>query len=357
MNPYYPMVVAATIVSLTYGCSTAPKTNANVSSAERAYEKAAAQSERLRAAPEAFQEAETALIAARNSLERAEEKAKVDHLAYLAKQRTAIAVARADKKLAQANIDQSGEKRLKVQLSAREQEAEDARIAAIALASEASAAQAERKNAELAADLARQEALNASRTATGAQQQAIGAQQQAIDASQAAANAQQETIGAQQQALRTQDQALATTQQRLDALATEVKDIRGIVTRSDDKGIVFTMQDVLFEFDSATLKPGGERALQQIAEALTSYPQASIVVEGYTDAVGDDTYNRQLSQNRAEAVRSALIRTGVSESKITARGLGEQFPVASNDTDAGRQHNRRVEIVVGADTITHSQAN
>src|SRR5690606_8885153 len=89
-----------------------------------------------------------------------------------------------------------------------------------------------------------------------------------------------------------------------------------------------------------------ERSIQKVAEFLIEYPDRQIKVEGFTDNVGDDEYNRQLSQRRAEAVKQALINAGVPSNRILAEGMGEEFPVASNDSTAGRLENRRVEIIV-----------
>jgi outer membrane protein OmpA-like peptidoglycan-associated protein len=103
---------------------------------------------------------------------------------------------------------------------------------------------------------------------------------------------------------------------------------------------------VLFETDKATLKPGGESDVDRLAEVLRDAGAASVVVEGHTDSTGSESYNRQLSRERAVAVRDALVDKGVPADWISARGLGESYPVTSNDTEAGRQQNRRVEIIV-----------
>jgi len=113
-----------------------------------------------------------------------------------------------------------------------------------------------------------------------------------------------------------------------------------------ERGLVMTMSDVLFAFNSAKLQPGASRALGEVAELLNEFPDRRVAIEGHTDAIGSDSYNQELSRKRAEAVAAFLRSRGVSPSRLTVEGLGESMPVASNDEDAGRQANRRVEIVL-----------
>ena len=99
--------------------------------------------------------------------------------------------------------------------------------------------------------------------------------------------------------------------------------------------------EVLFDFDSASLKPGAYTELARVAEVLKKYPQTTIRVEGHTDSTGTEEYNMELSENRAEAVKSALIQQGVGELRIESIGYGETQPVSSDDA-----MNRRVTIVI-----------
>ena len=118
------------------------------------------------------------------------------------------------------------------------------------------------------------------------------------------------------------------------------------------RGLVISLSDILFDVGKSTLKPGAQASIGRIAVVLTQYPQHQILVEGHTDATGSDQFNHQLSHDRANTVRTALIAGGVDASKISAEGFGETRPVATNDTAPGRQQNRRVEIViVGAGTV------
>lgn len=104
--------------------------------------------------------------------------------------------------------------------------------------------------------------------------------------------------------------------------------------------------DVTFPNNSAAIKPGLYSELDRIAQVMNNYPQTMIRVEGYTDSVGSEAYNMNLSQRRATAVKNALVQRGISESRIEAVGFGKSQPIATNDTEAGRQKNRRVEIKV-----------
>jgi outer membrane protein OmpA-like peptidoglycan-associated protein len=115
------------------------------------------------------------------------------------------------------------------------------------------------------------------------------------------------------------------------------------------RGIVLTLDDVLFDSGRAVLKSGAERSIDQIATFLSQHPERRVQIEGFTDSQGPDEYNRELSQSRADAVARAIIQRGVDAQRIRALGYGEEFPVASNADSGSRQLNRRVEIIVSND--------
>lgn len=105
--------------------------------------------------------------------------------------------------------------------------------------------------------------------------------------------------------------------------------------------------DVLFDFDKADIRSDAATALAQLATLIRAYPAGSATLEGHTDAKGDDAYNQRLSERRAESVKRWLVeREGIEAARLTPRGWGERKPVAGNDDDAGRQRNRRVEVVI-----------
>jgi outer membrane protein OmpA-like peptidoglycan-associated protein len=130
----------------------------------------------------------------------------------------------------------------------------------------------------------------------------------------------------------------------IDVLEAELAELRADRT---ERGLVVTLGDeVLFDVDQAELKPGGMQQLARVAEFLRENPDRNVLVEGHTDSTAPDAYNLALSQRRANAVEDFLITQGVDPTRIGAVGYGEQLPIATNDTVAGRQANRRVEIVV-----------
>lgn len=127
------------------------------------------------------------------------------------------------------------------------------------------------------------------------------------------------------------------------------KELAELNAKKTERGLVITLGDVLFDVNEAELKSGSERNVRRIADFLQEYPERKALIEGFTDSTGSESYNQELSERRAEAVRRFLIANGVSADRITARGYGEANPVASNKTAAGRQLNRRVEIIISED--------
>jgi outer membrane protein OmpA-like peptidoglycan-associated protein len=122
-------------------------------------------------------------------------------------------------------------------------------------------------------------------------------------------------------------------------------------TRDSARGLIVSMSDVLFESGKYSLKAGAREKLAKVAGILLAYPGLNIEVGGYTDNVGGDAMNQTLSENRAESVRDYLVSQGVMAGSVSAKGHGNTLPVASNDNAAGRQENRRVELVVSGDAI------
>jgi outer membrane protein OmpA-like peptidoglycan-associated protein len=122
-------------------------------------------------------------------------------------------------------------------------------------------------------------------------------------------------------------------------------------TRDSARGLIVSMSDVLFDTGQFTLKPGAREKLAKVAGILIAYPGLNIEVGGYTDNVGGDDMNQKLSENRADAVRTYLVEQGVTTTSVSSKGYGNTLPVASNDNAAGRQENRRVELVVSGDAI------
>jgi outer membrane protein OmpA-like peptidoglycan-associated protein len=215
-------------------------------------------------------------------------------------------------------------------------------------------ASAERVQVRL--DARTREADSAQRSAEYAQRQAEASQRQS-EASQRSAEASQRNAEASQRQSAMERQAAndaqlsaqAARQQTLDAesrsqqLETQLKDMEA---KKTDRGMVITLGDVLFDANRAQLKSGGMRNVQKLADFFKQYPQRNVMVEGFTDSTGSHSRNQELSDQRANSVRDALTGMGIGTERITSRGYGESYPVAGNDSAAGRQLNRRVEIIV-----------
>ena len=157
-------------------------------------------------------------------------------------------------------------------------------------------------------------------------------------------NAERQTVLADaraHEAARNAQQA-QTAEERAKALERELADLKG---KKTDRGVVVTLGDVLFDTGKATLKPGAYATVERLAAVLKEDASRKVLIEGHTDNVGSDEYNQGLSERRAQSVQAALFERGVEASQISTVGKGETTPVASNDNPAGRQQNRRVELV------------
>jgi len=260
------------------------------------------------------------------------------------------------------------EKKSAVQM-AREatQTAEDARLIArkrleeIRQAQEREAAAERERQAQLKVEKEsrlRAEAERAKRDAERAKQDA--------DTARAAAIAQQEAARLEaERARRTAQETEQLRQQQQQQAEAEKRELRSrltqqlnliLETRDSARGLIVSLSDVLFDTGRYTLRPGAREKLSKIAGIVVSHPGLKLEVEGHTDSVGGEEYNQTLSENRAAAVREYLVQQGVKSDTITARGFGEAQPVASNAIAAGKQQNRRVELVVSGEPIGVSGA-
>jgi outer membrane protein OmpA-like peptidoglycan-associated protein len=127
------------------------------------------------------------------------------------------------------------------------------------------------------------------------------------------------------------------------ALANELQHLKAQRT---DRGVVLTIGDVLFAPGKAEVGPGAQRSVEKLADFLKTYPKRHVLIEGHSDNLGTEEYNVRLSQQRAEAVRDMLVARGVAAPRIRTKGYGSKFPMVDNDSAAGRQQNRRVEVIV-----------
>jgi len=122
--------------------------------------------------------------------------------------------------------------------------------------------------------------------------------------------------------------------------------IDALQAEATDRGLVLTLGDVLFATGKSDVKVGATSNLNKLVTFLNKYPDRTVQIEGYTDNVGSEDSNQGLSQRRAESVKAYLVQQGIAGSRLTAVGMGESQPVASNDTQSGRQQNRRVVAVI-----------
>jgi outer membrane protein OmpA-like peptidoglycan-associated protein len=128
-----------------------------------------------------------------------------------------------------------------------------------------------------------------------------------------------------------------------DQLMRELSDLKAEQT---ERGIVLTIGDVLFATGKFELSPQAMRSVDKLAEFLQKNPNRNVLIEGHTDSVGNDPFNLTLSQKRADSVKETLVSKGIAEERITPKGYGKKYPTASNDTAAGKQENRRVEVII-----------
>lgn len=204
--------------------------------------------------------------------------------------------------------------------------------------------QAESDAAKARADTANAQAATAKAQSDMADSQAASAT--ALNAAQADADrSRMATLEAQQgQQQAENDKAAMRTR-----LSEQLNSI--LQTRDSARGLIVSMSDVLFDTGKYSLKPGAREKLAKVAGILLAYPGLNIEVGGYTDNVGGDSMNQQLSENRASSVRDYLVQQGVATNSVTSKGFGNTLPVASNDSSSGRQQNRRVELLVSGDAI------
>lgn len=196
---------------------------------------------------------------------------------------------------------------------------------------------------------AKQEAQQAAADAAKMRADAEAARAAALAQEQAAKNEAEAARAAAQQSERQREQAENEKTELRERLRQQLNTI--LETRETQRGLIVNISDVLFDFNKYTLKPGAREKLAKVSGILLAYPGLKIQVEGHTDSIGSDEYNMTLSQQRADAVRNYMVSEGVSGDTVTAVGLGKADPVADNSTSAGRQQNRRVEMVVSGAPI------
>ncbi|HUQ53176.1 MAG TPA: OmpA family protein [Gammaproteobacteria bacterium] len=170
------------------------------------------------------------------------------------------------------------------------------------------------------------------------------ARERDAQAAEREAEAANRELEVQSRAAEEQGRAAQAAEERSRELERELEDLEA--RNTEDRGLVLTLGDVLFDTGTATLKPGAATTVDRLAQFMRDYPERSVRIEGHTDAAGSDETNQALSERRAQAVRDALVMRGLPAERIGTMGYGEARPIAGNDSPGGRQQNRRVEIVV-----------
>lgn len=293
MTTRTPFGLALISIALLSACSTVPTPNPQLTQAKSDLSMVQSDPRTSRMAATELQQAIDSLNTANASWEREAPTEQVNHLAYLARQRVAIARETVAMRSAEQAASETGTDRTRIQLEARTQEV---------------------NSAQRQADVAKSDALAAQQGTERARAEATEAQLQA-------------------------DLAQAQNQQLQERL-------RELNAKPSPQGILLTLGDVLFDTDKAQLKPAGLQLVRQLAVVLRDYPTHTAQVDGFTDSTGTEAHNLTLSGQRAEAVRNALVSEGVSSTRVTTQALGTSNPVASNATADGRLLNRRVEIML-----------
>lgn len=277
-------VLILPLVALLAACAT--PTFDPLEEARTQYQEAAGDPVVTQNAPVALYEAEKTLQKAEDAWEH-ENPDRAEHYAYLTKRRVELARARAQAEQAKQQAQQLAGQRDEILMSARTRELQQARL-------ETREALTAVEQARLEADQARSE-LERSRT-------------------------------------------------RAEDLE---RQMAGIEAEQTSRGTVLTLGgDVLFEFAKSDIKPGARQNLDRVVQYLEEFPDRQLRIEGHTDAIGPEPYNEELSRRRAQSVRTYLVNQGVDPQRIVTEGYGEQYPVAPNESSAGRLQNRRVEIVM-----------
>ena len=322
-----------------YAAETFTKATRLLNEAETAREKRRRGNEVQQPARQAAQTAEDARLIA---LQRQEEEFQADQRRLAAQRESdALALARAEEDRRRQAEARAEADRLAAD---RDRAAADAARLAQQAAADAARAAAERERA--AVDQARLDAERARAEAERVKAEA--------DASRAAAEAARAAAEAQaQQARQLAEQSEREKAELRDRLRQQLNVI--LETRETARGLIVNLSDVLFDVDSANLKPGAREKLARIAGIVSGHPDLKMEIEGHTDSTGTDDYNQRLSERRAQSVSAYLNQQGIGRAIVATAGYGESRPVATNGTSAGRQQNRRVEIVVSGESIGTAQ--
>ena len=348
-------IATLAVAGLLAACQSAPPQQTDLEAARQALNTASADSAAVAAAGVELERARAELRRADSAWLDRHDQSETAHDAYLVSQRVAIATAVAQQRALESRIALASTERDRMRLDARTREAQSAgeraevaRLQAQGSRADAQSARSMAEEARMRAQQSEQQRVAAEAETALARQQAQGSRDQAQSAQAMAQGARAEAALADRQRAAAESQTVLARQQTQDATDDARRleaALEKLAAKQTERGLVLTLQDVLFDLDRADLKPGAMRTLEQLAAVLRQYPDRRIAVEGFTDSQGSDSYNLSLSDRRAAAVKEALVRQGVDPARIATHGFGTAFPVADNSSPAGRQVNRRVEIV------------
>ncbi|MGZ5885099.1 MAG: OmpA family protein [Burkholderiaceae bacterium] len=300
MKKYYATPALLTIAALLSACSSMPTNTTLLEQTRNDYIVAQTDPNVPLYASLEMREASEAMNRANAAADHNESSEKIDRLAYLAKQKIALTEEVAKQKAAEASSANTSRQRDQMRLEQRTMEANRERFNA--------------DQAKVNAALAQNEAAEAQRKAQMAQADAAESQRKTQEA-----------------------------QARSAQLEAQLADLSA---KKTERGMVITLGDVLFGTDQARLNPNGMRTAQKLADILQKNTERTVLIEGFTDSTGSGAHNQELSERRANAIRATLTDMGVSGDRISTRGYGEAYPVASNNNAQDRQLNRRVEIIL-----------
>ena len=305
------------IFSLVIGCAPSMMAKDQLERARRTYAQA-------KADPNVETFAPIQLADSGKAVQKAEQARNSDemlHLGYLAERKAQIAMTFAEGKMAEKDFEKLNTETALVIAQKREQEAEKARHEAeqarLAAKTEAERAAIAKREAEQAMLAAKTEAERAAIAKREAERARLAAQVESEKAAKARADAEQ--------------------------LMMELSDLKA---KQTERGIVLTIGDVLFAFGKADLSPKADRNVEKLADFLKKYPNRNVLIEGHTDSIGSEEYNLGLSRERSESVKEKLVGDGIEPDRITTVGYGKKYPAVSNDTEANRALNRRVEVII-----------
>jgi outer membrane protein OmpA-like peptidoglycan-associated protein len=290
INSSRTLVAVVVASALLTACATAPSQPAGAAEVRSKLSQLQADPNLGSRAPIAIKEAEIAVLAAEQPQSDA---SLAQHRVYMADRKVETARAQAETRFAEDQRPALSQQRERARLDSRTREADAART-------QVAVARADSAEQKLAAEEARGAANDAQVAAMMSERQA------------------------------------AELQRQIDELN----------ARPTDRGLVVTLGDVLFVSGQADLKGSATGNLNKLAAFLNEYPSRTVVIEGHTDSVGSEDYNQGLSQRRADSVKTYLVGQGIGSARLAAAGKGENAPVAVNDSAAGRQQNRRVEVII-----------